>query len=375
MIGVVYPDDLCYSTLQGFANGLVKGFIESGYEAELVMDTSLKELQKEREALIFFNSALTNIVFPDGSYVMDSIPAQIINMIVDAPATHHPCLLPELKNYSLICLDENHVHYVQKYYPHIRKVIFGFLSGPEPKQLRPFQEREIEVLFTGSYEEGEKVLAEIEKDFIRKIVTYVIKGFLSDSSLTTEELVKRYFEEMSYQINNKEFANLMWAVCWAAERYMRCYYRDMIIGTLANNGIKVSVYGDGWENFHCLHEENIIRGGHVSYEESVELTANAKICLNIMPWFKAGIHDRVLTAMKCKAVCLTDSSSFLDEHFINGKELVLYSLGDLEKLAGQVSYILSHEQEAMAIAEAGFQKAQKEFSWRKMAQKIIDAVN
>lgn len=73
-----------------------------------------------------------------------------------------------------------------------------------------------------------------------------------------------------------------------------------------------------------------------------EAIADARISLNVMPWFKDGTHDRVFTAMLQHTLSLTDDSGYLRENFTDKKELVFYSLEKREELPELVKKLLEN---------------------------------
>ncbi|MEI3201212.1 MAG: hypothetical protein V8S21_04415 [Lachnospira eligens] len=59
------------------------------------------------------------------------------------------------------------------------------------------------------------------------------------------------------------------------------------------------------------------------------MISQAKISLNVMPWFKKGAHDRVFNTMLNGGVALTDTSLFYENTFADGENVLFYSLEDL----------------------------------------------
>lgn len=45
-----------------------------------------------------------------------------------------------------------------------------------------------------------------------------------------------------------------------------------------------------------------------------------------MPWFKQGAHDRVFNSMLNGAVCVTDTSGYLKDNFIDGENIIFIIL-------------------------------------------------
>ena len=72
------------------------------------------------------------------------------------------------------------------------------------------------------------------------------------------------------------------------------------------------------------------------YEVITELVSKAKIVVNASPNFNQGSHERVFTAMLNNAVVFSDKSSYYDEFYEDGKNILYYSMKtldqDIEKL-------------------------------------------
>lgn len=101
---------------------------------------------------------------------------------------------------------------------------------------------------------------------------------------------------------------------------MRSYFRGEIIKCLAEHKIPVHVFGANWEKLDCSSHDYIIKNGReVDSVTCAEAIADARISLNVMPWFKDGTHDRVFTAMLQHTLSLTDDSGYLRENFTDKK--------------------------------------------------------
>ena len=132
------------------------------------------------------------------------------------------------------------------------------------------------------------------------------------------------------------------------------------------------VFGANWEKLDCENQDYIIKNGsEVDSVTCAEAIADAKISLNIMPWFKDGAHDRVFTAMLQHTLSLTDDSRYLKENFTDKKDLVYYSLEKREELPELVNELLQKPDACMEIAERGYGKAVREHTWRQRANEII----
>ena len=100
--------------------------------------------------------------------------------------------------------------------------------------------------------------------------------------------------------------------------------------------------------------------------------ADARIVLNVMPWFKSGVHDRVYSAMLNQSVCLTDGSEYVDRTLTDGKEALIYSLEQLEELPQKVKKYLQNPEEMKRIAQRGYEYAQDTQTWQCRAVQLME---
>ncbi len=90
-----------------------------------------------------------------------------------------------------------------------------------------------------------------------------------------------------------------------------------------------------------------------------------------MPWFKAGLHDRIFTAMLNETVCVTDTSDVIERLFTNHRELVSFPLIEKDVLPQLVRELLENPRRAEEIARQGFAKAKEQFGAREIANTVL----
>ena len=173
------------------------------------------------------------------------------------------------------------------------------------------------------------------------------------------------------EYTKEAFAKLMNFFGVYAELYLRGYYREKIITTLVDAGINVHIVGDGWERLYPQCPSNLTIQRGVDFSEVAEMTANAKVVLNVMPWFKDGMHDRIPATVMNEAVCVTDGSGYINSHFVNDEELVIFDLKEIENLPARIKALLVDEEMAKSIAKKGKKKANAEYSWNKIVEENI----
>ena len=97
---------------------------------------------------------------------------------------------------------------------------------------------------------------------------------------------------------------------------------------------------------------------------------HSKIVLNTMTWFKDGSHDRVFNGMLAGAVVVSDSSVYMQEQFVNHKELELFELEEIGELPAIVKDLLGNLPRTQRIADAGWKKAMEFHTWEQRAREI-----
>ena len=70
------------------------------------------------------------------------------------------------------------------------------------------------------------------------------------------------------------------------------------------------------------------------------------------------------------AVCLTDSSDYLDEYLKHGENSSIYDLKHLKNLPALAEELLKNQEKMQTIADAGFQMAEKYHTWKFRAMEI-----
>lgn len=274
--------------------------------------------------------------------------------------------------------DRNFCDYMDRYFPMVKHTKFVPLSGSVYPDSVPYDERTIDILFTGTYTNPEKykmqALSGFEKGSVMaQFVEEMLGDIITNSQFTLPECLARVLDKYNQKVSDRDFHELA-AEFLCIDFYARSYYREKVIRTLLDAGLKIDVFGNGWEDFPSEHKENLIihKGGPYTASKAL---ANAKISLNIMPWFKDGFQERIAAAMLSHTVAVTDESKYILEKFEGEKELLVFSLKNIDSLPQRIKNLLENPAEAAEIAENGFRKVQ-DHTWAArvadMVQKIED---
>lgn len=329
------------------------------------------------------------------------------HIILDHPLYHNSVLRQPLKNMRVVCLDETHAEYIRKYYSHIKEVIVMPLPADTAKSLVTYNERSRDVLFTGTYTSSEDIVAlamrgggdsveiknfqtmhkEPAQEFINSMQIFnKMAGYLLENPCETIEKAYTFAlgditEEKVLRETAAAFADGL-ELNFLADIFIRAVIREELLMEMLRNGIDVDIFGHGWEKFveKCGNVEKSgdrFKGkinicGEVDYRRLPELYADTKIALNVLPWFKAGQHDRIALAMCNGCVCVTDESTYLEKKFVDGENIFMYSLEDMTGAAMLVRDLLAHPLEAARAAAKGYVCAVSSLSFKKYIEIFIN---
>lgn len=383
-------------TLSFFSEQLKTELEKIGYECFLFdFDKEMESFLKatwfvdEKTALFTFNfigiSGESIFKTENGETFWKQRNVLCVNILVDHPFYYHEqlSLLSEMSEYNIhsgkfenyiqFCVDKDHVRYCNRFFPEVCHCYFLSLAGSTVEKQIPYENREMNVMFAGNYTPLETFLPYINRTgeenaaFYFEILDFLKENPDSEIGETIEQFFLRDFPEVSEEEIKACMGNSMFL-----DLYIRFFFRGEVIKLLVDNGIKVNVFGSGWDLLNCKHPENLIIHGPQKTLGCLEAMANAKISLNVMPWFKNGAHDRIYSSMLSGCLCITDKSKYLLEQFSDGENLVFYDLKNLNELSDLVKRYLKEEVLSKEIAGRGKVYSYENKTWRQKTEEILE---
>lgn len=331
---------------------------------------------KSYDAVIDFNSSLPDKRLDDGTPLLSALDGPFINYILDHPLYFHDQLSQKVSQH-VICIDRKHVEYLKRFYPELKSVSFAPLPmmPSDESNIKSIKDRRIDILFTGTYTSPEYIqrkLSGMNPD-ARRDVFEILSYMQADTDLTIEDAMMRFLETRSKKIPDKMFRQFM-HYYHIADTAAAAWARDMVVRTILNAGIRLSVCGHGWNSLKRYDNtvyDNLEIIPEVSYHRSVDMAYDAKILLNVMPWFKDGIHDRILTAAGHGAVILSDETPVLNE--LLGDSYMGFGLNRLEDLSDKIRKILSDTDYAQKLAGSAYTKTIDSCSYEAFADMLCES--
>ena len=327
--------------------------------------------EKGNTVLINFNfhgmSGEDYFLDENGQSMWDALQIPSYNIVVDHPMYYHHFLEKVPSNYHHISIDRNHEKYMRRFFPRIENGPFLPLAGTQLYKDRsnvPISHRRYDVVMVGNYcipQTFEKYITRIDEEYTAFYYGMIDELFAKPWRTVEEVAQEHLFREIG-EVPEEELKKAMASLTFI-DLYVRYTFRGRAVQELADAGIKVHVFGDGWDRLECKHPENLILMNNLDSEGCLKKLRQTKLSLNVMPWFKDGAHDRIFNTMLNGAVCLTDSSIYLDGILEDQKNSAVYSLSEMEKLPEIAGALLEDVDKMQSIADSGYQLAQEGHTW------------
>lgn len=407
-----------YDTLDLFTQKLKEAFEEMGYES-FVYDARFEQQSKEgllglladsaqqlagnldsspesadlsgQFACVTFNNLGYNLDLPKEAMnselgmIHDGQPTSrnlweyyhipYINILMDHPFHYEKPLGRAPETSIVLCTDRNHVKYIRRYFKNIRQTDFLPHAGVElGSKHKPLVERGIDVLYAGAlpiYTVAKMIpdLTSIPEVDGQEMAQEVLAELVHHPDRTTEDVIEEYLKSKRNDISEKRVQEIIVQMRFI-DSYATSFFREQSVRILVESGIRVTAYGTGWDQCEWSDNPYLDYRGKVLAPEILPLMNDSKIVLNTMTWFKAGAHDRIFNGMLAGAAVVTDDSAYLRREFTDGRELVMFSRGELATLPERVCDLFGHMQDAQQIADCGYRAAKEQHTWKSRAEYI-----
>jgi glycosyltransferase involved in cell wall biosynthesis len=392
-------------TLDFFSLQLKKGFEELGLSA-FVMDLcrakeeskKLKKVIKTGETFVLtFN--FEGLEREEGlfslrdSYLWQQYGVPVYNIAVDHPywyenrfadlledEEHHPGLLSFYHHFSI---DRNHEKYFNTFYPEFKSAGFLPLAGTElipQKEQKPPEQRGETILFAGHYTElpfFEKNITAINEEY-EAFYRGIIKDLEENPKKTVEEASLAAVKRETGEEDIRKLRDVLYHMLFI-DLYIRNEVRGKAVAALAEAGLPVTVIGKGWEKLPALRKDSLKILPMTDSAGVLRALCEARVALNVNPYFKDGAHDRVFNSVLNGAAVLSDSSLYLNEILPEGCGVSYYTLetlqkGETEDMIKKASELLSSPGLCREMVEAGRDKVRREHTWIRRAAEILEKV-
>ena len=326
-------------------------------------------------------------VYREGiGYLWDTYHIPCYNIAADHPYFYDDRLKDLPEKYRHISIDRRQKAYFEEFYPEYVSRGFLPLAGTglrqgedEAKTGKAGAQGDAEqaapcydVILTGNYTKlsfFEPYINWINEEYAA-FYRGIIDDLLEHPACTVEEVALAHCErEMGKEPNDQLRIALNKMIF--IDLYVRNYWRGKAVRTLVNAGIPVHVVGKGWEELEDVrHPECLKLHPQTASVTCLEMLADAKVSLNVMPWFKDGAHDRVFNSILNGAVCVTDPSCYLEEELHEGEGVCYVALQDMDALPEKVKDLLQNDSGRNEIVQRGRAIVEQKHTWAQRAKTL-----
>ena len=326
-------------------------------------------------------------VYREGiGYLWDTYHIPCYNIAADHPYFYDDRLKDLPEKYRHISIDRRQKAYFEEFYPEYVSRGFLPLAGTglrqgedEAKTGKAGAQGDAEqaapcydVILTGNYTKlsfFEPYINWINEEYAA-FYRGIIDDLLEHPARTVEEVALAHCEREMGKEPNDQLRIALHKMIFI-DLYVRNYWRGKAVRTLVNAGIPVHVVGKGWEELEDVrHPECLKLHPQTDSVTCLEMLADAKVSLNVMPWFKDGAHDRVFNSILNGAVCVTDPSCYLEEELHEGEGVCYVALQDMDALPEKVKDLLQNDSGRNEIVRRGRAIVEQKHTWAQRAKTL-----
>jgi len=134
--------------------------------------------------------------------------------------------------------------------------------------------------------------------------------------------------------------------------------RYELVKYLKDKGIKLKLFGFGWEKYPEFKE---IYGGTLGSDEMVKVINQSKInlCFSKNNFGQEQMKAKIFEVGACKSFTVCEYAKDYEDYFSKDKDIVFFK--DQKEMIQKINYFLSHEKERETIAQNAFHKITSEF--------------
>lgn len=307
----------------------------------------------------------------NGEYIWDILKIPTLFVVVD-PVIYYAGIPPS--PYSILsCVDRNDVQMLAD------NGYTNIFFWPHAAAVREEQtlERIYDVVLTGSCYDYENIRLSAPAHFL-PVIDAAAELVLGPNCISIPQAIHATWQLANLPPQDIDFKQLFYLI----DYYTRGLDRVNLVKSLPS--CNVHVFGElgqdhpsaknGWD-YYLKDAKNVTLHPGLDFDDALNVQRQAKICLNSMPFFKNGSHERILTSLEAGAVPLTSDSIWTHEQFIQDQDLLIYTPNAYKELDEKICDLLAHPKKLASMAANGRQKVIDHHTWGTRAQELLSFIN
>lgn len=220
-------------------------------------------------------------------------------------------------------------------------------------------------------ENGTKIIAWFSDDqwrfdsYSKKLINHI------DFAITTDEQAIEKYKQLGVRVIHCQ---------WAANQR---FYKQIPLRLEYDVTFLGQCYGDRKDYIKAIKKAGIalhlfgkVSGHYLKFEETIKIFNQSKINLNFSSSSQGShikqIKARVFEITISSGFLLTEYAPYLENYFKMGKEIVCFSTSD--EAIDKIKYYLTHEEDRLEIARAGYKAALTRHTWDKRIEGIFTEI-
>lgn len=351
----ILPQSSQYQVLHHFTIKTAEALKRAGHTVQiLTVDQIMNEVSQKNplDLTIGFNGAPQ---MDNGLFLCDLMNIPHAALLVDSPYYYLGLLnSPLIKIY---CDDEANIELLNSL--GCQSPAF-FTQGVEPELIEsPEVDKEYDIVFIGSYFDVELAKEAWKEHFPKELceaMDNAVAETLRDYSLTLTKAFEDALKGRLELLKEVDISHLFYGMSYV----QKAIARNNLLESLKN--FHVHVWDAGWKKYPDKFNHLIIHDA-VDYVASLEVLKKSKISLSNSIRSVRGCNERVLNALACGALPVTNSNPYFKQHFEDAKHLLLYSQNDLNHLAEKIAAYLSDDKLRDELIQNGKKEISLHHTW------------
>lgn len=375
----LYPQDICYGIVSSMMENLSLALENVGvqivsFDPKVEDPNNLANIYSDDyNAVVDFYSGLLSIGGGNGGYFFDLFNCPIYQLDLDYPIYILEQLDIPLKNHFILCGNDRYIPVIKESMPHIKDAFFFPMTGIETKSPVNWKDRKYQVTFMGTYNDYREYLKGLDSvdDEIRTIALTLFNVMKDDVSLDQTDAMEKTLSVLGIELDRREMYQWFQMIGQMAMAAF-AYHRERVVDTILKGGLFLTVFGDSWKASPFFGNSNLNILPAVDEDGYVNAMSETKVSINVMYGNRSGFTERYGYSMLNGAVCLSEKSDYIERHFQDKEEILYYDLSTLEDLVDKIKLALTDEEMSCRISEKAKEKALKEHTWEKRAERFLE---
>jgi hypothetical protein len=300
--------------------------------------------------------------------VYDIAGAACVGLLYDQPYFQALSSILAKRLYAAVP-DRNHAEQIALLHPGLQ--LAGTLFAPpavrpQSNRSRPWNERDIDLLYIGSLAAG--ALQRTWRDLHNaRLFDAVADAALARPDMPLHRVALTVTRALGLDCGPEELATLLREV----EFFLRARLRHDMVMAVASAGQPLHLFGSGWDEVAL--PACVVRHPPTDYAGMLEVAGRARIALDASTYL-GGANDRIFHYALNGAVSLTNAGAWLQDTFATGEGFHYYRMDALASLAADIAGLQSRPQDLRAQGERARELTLSAHTWRHRAEAILAAV-